>query len=84
MDRYDDLLRQRWNEQTTGSGKQRPRQLELLRQIQRAAGLDPDGPPLVPMQQPRLSRDEARRAAHRAAKIVVRDAMLRRALRLLW
>jgi hypothetical protein len=51
----------------------------LLRQIQRAAGLDPDGPRLVPMQAP-LTREQAVQAAHRAAKVVVRDAMLCRAI----
>lgn len=54
----------------------------LLYRIQRAAGLDPDGPRLVPMQ-PGLAREQAVEAAHRAAKGVVRDAMLRRAIGLL-
>jgi hypothetical protein len=67
MDRYD-----AW----------KPRQLEILRQIQCAAGLDPDGPRLVPMQA-RLSRDETRRAVRRAGDVAMRDAMLRRALRFL-
>ena len=55
----------------------------LLRQIQRAAGLDPDGPRLVPMQA-RLSREETRRAVRLAGEIADRDARLRRALRVLW
>jgi hypothetical protein len=62
--------------------KPNQRQLELLRQIQHAAGLDPDGPRLVPMQA-RLSREETRRALRRASEIACRDAMLRRALRVL-
>lgn len=52
---------------------------KLLRQLQHAAGLDPDGPRLVPMR-PLLSQEQAVQAAYRAAKVVVRDAMLRRAL----
>jgi hypothetical protein len=55
----------------------------LLRQIQHAAGLDPDGPRLVPMQA-RLSREETRRAVRRAGEVADRDAMLRRSLRSLW
>jgi hypothetical protein len=55
----------------------------LLRQIQHAAGLDPDGPRLVPMQA-RLSREETRRAVRRAGEVADRDARLRRALGLLW
>jgi len=61
----------------------KPRQLELLRQIQHAAGLDPDGPRLVPMQA-RLSREQTRRAVRLAGEIADRDARLRRALRVLW
>jgi len=67
MDRYD-----AW----------KPRNNELLRQIQHAAGVDPDGPRLVPMQA-RLSREETRRAVRRASEAATRDAMLRRALALL-
>ena len=55
----------------------------LLRQIQRAAGLDPDGPRLVPMQA-RPSREETRRAVRLAGEVADRDARLRRALRSLW
>jgi hypothetical protein len=51
----------------------------ILRQIQRAAGVDPDGPRLVPMGQPQR-REDIRRASDAAT----RDAMLRRAIRLLW
>jgi len=58
------------------------RQLDLLRQIQHAAGVDPDGPRLVPMQA-RLSREDTQRALRRASEAATRDAMLRRALRLL-
>jgi hypothetical protein len=47
----------------------------LLRQIHRAAGIDPDGPRLVPMRQPRR-REDIRRASDAAT----RDAMLRRAI----
>jgi hypothetical protein len=54
----------------------------ILRQIQRAAGLDPDGPPR-PMQAP-LSHEQVRREIRRFAEVATRDAMLRRALRLLW
>ena len=53
---------------------------ELLHQIQRAAGLDPDGPRLLPMQA-RLSREETRRAVRRASEAASRDRMLCRALR---
>lgn len=60
-----------------------PTSRKLLRQIQHAAGLDPDGPRLVPMQA-RLSREQTRRAVRRAGEIANRDAMLRRALRLVW
>lgn len=70
MDRYD-------------AWKPNQRQIELLRQIQHAAGLDPDGPRLEPMQA-RLSREETRRAVRRASEIADRDARLRRALRMLW
>jgi hypothetical protein len=59
------------------------RKIELLRQIQHAAGLDPDGPRLVPMQA-RLSREETRRAVRRAGEIGERDTRLRRAIGLLW
>jgi len=52
----------------------------LLHEIRRAAGLDPDGPRLVPMQAP-LSREQTRRALRRVAKAATRDAMLCRALR---
>lgn len=55
----------------------------LLRQIQRSAGLDPDGPRLVPMQA-RLSREETRRALRRAGEVANRDARLRAALRFAW
>jgi hypothetical protein len=54
-----------------------------LRQIQHAAGLDPDGPRLVPMQA-RLSREQTRRAVRRAGEVADRDARLRRALGMLW
>ena len=54
-----------------------PRQIELLRQIQHAAGLDPDGPRLVPMRPP---EDAAALCAEHYRK-VERDAMLRRAIR---
>jgi hypothetical protein len=47
----------------------------LLRQIQRAAGLDPDGPRLTPM-----VRQQTRDALRRANDAATRDAMLRRAL----
>jgi hypothetical protein len=47
----------------------------ILRQIHRAAGIDPDGPRLVPMGQPQR-REDIRRASDAAT----RDAMLRRAL----
>jgi hypothetical protein len=47
----------------------------ILRQIQRAAGLDPDGPRLVPMAQPQRRED-----SDRAALVATRDAMLRRAI----
>ncbi len=53
---------------------------KLLHQIQRAAGIDPDGPRLVPMQA-RLSREETRRAVRRASEAATRDRMLCRALR---
>jgi len=59
-----------------------PRQLELLRQIQHAAGLDPDGPRLVPMQA-RPTAAQNRQALRRASEAADRDAMLRRALRFL-
>ena len=68
MDRYD-------------AWKPNPRQLEILRQIQHAAGLDPDGPRLVPMT-PHQVRRETRQALRRASEIATRDAMLRRAVRL--
>ena len=48
--------------------------------IQRAAGLDPDGPRLVPMQA-WLTREEARQALRRAVKAATRDAALCRAIR---
>jgi hypothetical protein len=51
----------------------------LLRQIHRAAGIDPDGPRLVPMQA-RLSPGAADRAQRRASEVAIRDAMLRRAI----
>jgi hypothetical protein len=51
----------------------------LLRQIHRAAGIDPDGPRLVPMRQPQR-REDIRRAQHRASEAATRDAMLRRAI----
>jgi len=60
-----------------------PNSRKLLRQIQHAAGLDPDGPRLVPMQA-RLSREQTRRAVRLAGEVADRDARLRRALRLLW
>ena len=59
-----------------------PTSRKLLRQIQHAAGLDPDGPRLVPMQA-RLSREATRQAVRRAGDVADRDARLRRALRLL-
>jgi hypothetical protein len=52
----------------------------LLRQIHRAAGIDPDGPRLVPMRQPQRPED-IRRELRRASDAATRDAMLRRALR---
>jgi hypothetical protein len=51
----------------------------ILRQIHRAAGIDPDGPRLVPMQA-RLSLEQTRRELNRASEVATRDAMLRRAL----
>jgi hypothetical protein len=54
----------------------------LLPQIRRAAGLDPDGPSLVPMQ-PRPSREETRQAPRRASEAATRDGMLCRAIGLL-
>jgi hypothetical protein len=51
----------------------------ILRQIHRAAGIDPDGPRLVPMQAT-LSREQTRRATRRASDAATRDAMLRRAI----
>ena len=51
----------------------------ILREIQREAGLDPDGPPR-PMQPRRLLRAETRRLLQRANEIAYRDAMLRRAI----
>ena len=59
-----------------------PTSRKLLRQIQHAAGLDPDGPRLVPMQA-RLSREATRQAIRCAGEIADRDARLRRALRFL-
>jgi hypothetical protein len=47
----------------------------ILRQIHRAAGIDPDGPRLVPMGQ--LQRREE---LGRASEVAARDAMLRRAI----
>jgi hypothetical protein len=47
----------------------------ILRQIQRAAGLDPDGPRLVPMAPPQRRED-----IDRAVEAATRDAMLRRAI----
>jgi hypothetical protein len=47
----------------------------LLRQIHRAAGIDPDGPRLVPMGQPQRRED-----INRASDAATRDAMLRRAI----
>lgn len=54
----------------------------LLRRIQQEAGLDPDGPPR-PLQ-PRPLREETRAKLRRASEIAYRDAMLRRALQVLW
>jgi hypothetical protein len=51
----------------------------ILRQIHRAAGIDPDGPRLVPMGQPRRLED-IRRELNRASDAATRDAVLRRAL----
>jgi hypothetical protein len=73
------MLMDRYDIEQTGT---RTRQLELLRQIQHAAGLDPDGPRLVPMQA-RLSREQTRRELRRAGEAATRDAMLRRAIGLL-
>jgi hypothetical protein len=55
----------------------------FLREIHRAAGVDPDGPRLVPMSKP-LRRDDTRRELRRASEAAYRDAMLRRALTFLW
>ena len=60
-----------------------PTSRKLLRQIQHAAGLDPDGPRLVPMQA-RLSLEQTLRVVRLAEEVAHRDAMLRRALRVLW
>jgi hypothetical protein len=56
----------------------------LLRQIQRAAGIDPDGPPrpMLPPEGP--LRRETRRKLRRASEVAYRDALLRRALGFLW
>lgn len=54
----------------------------LLRRIQQEAGLDPDGPPR-PLQ-PRPLREDVRAKLRRASEIAYRDAMLRRALQVLW
>lgn len=51
----------------------------ILREIQREAGLDPDGP-ARPMQPRRLLRAENRRLLQRAREIDYRDAALRRAI----
>jgi hypothetical protein len=56
---------------------------DLLRQIQRAAGDDPDGPPR-PMQPPAVPRRETRAKLRRASEAALRDALLRRALGFLW
>jgi hypothetical protein len=57
---------------------------DVLRQIQRAAGLDPDGPPR-PMQPPAVPlRRETRAKLRRASEAAYRDALLRRALGFLW
>jgi hypothetical protein len=51
----------------------------ILRQIHRAAGVDPDGPRLVPMQA-RLSLEQTQRELRRVIEVATRDAMLRRAI----
>ena len=51
----------------------------ILRQIHRAAGIDPDGPRRVPMAKPQR-REDIRREQHRASEAATRDAMLRRAI----
>jgi hypothetical protein len=51
----------------------------ILRQIHRAAGIDPDGPRLVPMQA-RLSLEQTQRELRHAIEAATRDAMLRRAI----
>jgi hypothetical protein len=57
---------------------------DVLRQIQRAAGLDPDGPPR-PLRPPQPDlRRETRAKLRRASEIAYRDALLRRALGFLW
>lgn len=70
MDRYD-------------AWKPNQRQLELLRQIQHAAGLDPDGPRLVPMRPASEWCEDAAALCGERYRRVDRDAMLRRALRFL-
>jgi hypothetical protein len=49
----------------------------ILRQIHRAAGIDPDGPRLVPMRPPSEGCEDPAERYRKAT----RDAMLRRALR---
>jgi len=57
--------------------------IELLRQIQHAAGVDPDGPPRPMRPAGAWCEDAAALCAEHYRK-VERDAMLRRAVRLLW
>jgi len=57
---------------------------EILRQIQRAAGVDPDGPRRLPMTKKSPLREETKRALRRASELAERDARLRRALTFLW
>jgi hypothetical protein len=52
----------------------------LLPHIRRAAGIDPDGPLLVPMQR-RQPYEQVVQAAHHLARDVARDRMLCRAIR---
>jgi len=71
-----------WRQRLLWHDEPEPTSRKLLRQIQHAGGLDPDGPRLVPMQAP-LSREDTRRAVQRAGEVAMRDAMLRRAVRVL-
>ena len=61
------------------TNEQRCRQ--ILRQIQHAAGHDPDGPRLVPMRPAREWCEDAAALCAEHYRKVERDAMLRRALR---